>query len=46
LIAVFPANAYAAADPERFGSAAIPFWPRFVAQVVLIGIIAFTLAAA
>ena len=46
LIAVFPANAYAAADPERFGSAAIPFWPRFVAQVVLIGVIGFTLATA
>lgn len=44
LVAVFPANAYAAAHPERFGAAAIPFWPRFAAQVALIGVIAFTLA--
>ena len=36
LIAVFPANAYAAAHPERFGRAAFPFWPRYVAQLVLI----------
>ena len=36
LIAVFPANAYAARDPERFGRTAIPFWPRLVGQVVLI----------
>lgn len=36
LIAVFPANAHAARDPERFGSAAIPFWPRYVGQVVLV----------
>lgn len=36
LIAVFPANAYAAANPERFGRAAFPFWPRFIAQVLLI----------
>jgi len=34
LIAVFPANAHAAANPERFGRAA--FWPRYVAQLVLI----------
>jgi len=39
LIAVFPANSYAAQDPERFGRAAIPFWPRFTAQVVLIALI-------
>ncbi len=39
LIAVFPANAYAAADRERFGAAAIPFWPRFTAQLVLIAVI-------
>ena len=36
LIAVFPANALAARQPERFGRAAIPFWPRLVAQVALI----------
>lgn len=36
LVAVFPANAYAAKDPDRFGKAALPFWPRFVGQLVLI----------
>ncbi|CAO1652772.1 DoxX family membrane protein [Salinibacterium sp. NYA9b] len=36
LIAVFPANAYAAKDPDRFGKAALPFWPRFAGQLVLI----------
>ena len=36
LIAVFPANAHAAANPERFGRAAFPFWPRYAAQLVLI----------
>jgi len=36
LIAVFPANAYAADHPEKFGRAAFPFWPRFVAQLTLI----------
>jgi uncharacterized membrane protein len=36
LVAVFPANAFAAKHPDRFGRLAIPFWPRFVAQVVLI----------
>jgi uncharacterized membrane protein len=36
LIAVFPANAYAARDPERFGRTAIPFWPRLALQVLLI----------
>ena len=36
LVAVFPANAYAAANPERFGRAAFPFWPRYVAQLALI----------
>ena len=39
LIAVFPANSYAAAHPERFGRAAFPFWPRYVAQLVLIALI-------
>ncbi|WP_231606237.1 DoxX family membrane protein [Salinibacterium sp. NK8237] len=36
LIAVFPANAYAAKHPDRFGKAALPFWPRFAGQLVLI----------
>ena len=36
LIAVFPANAYAAEHPDKFGRAAFPFWPRYVAQLVLI----------
>lgn len=44
LIAVFPANAYAAAHPERFGRAAFPFWPRYLAQLGLI--LAVVLAAA
>ncbi|MDP3208784.1 MAG: hypothetical protein Q8M65_06515 [Rhodoglobus sp.] len=39
LIAVFPANAYAAADPERFGRTAIPFWPRYLAQLALIALV-------
>lgn len=36
LIAVFPANAYAAQHPEKFGRAAFPFWPRYIAQLGLI----------
>jgi uncharacterized membrane protein len=36
LIAVFPANAYAARDPARFGRLAIPFWPRLGIQLLLI----------
>ena len=43
LIAVFPANAYAAEHPERFGRLAIPFWPRYWAQL---GLIALCLVAA
>ena len=39
LVAVFPANAYAAAHPERFGRAAIPFWPRLTAQLALIALV-------
>lgn len=39
LIAVFPANAYAAQHPDRFGRLAIPFWPRLIAQVVLIALV-------
>ncbi|MCU1413950.1 MAG: putative integral rane protein [Microbacteriaceae bacterium] len=44
LVAVFPANAYAAEHPDKFGRAAIPFWPRFVAQVVFIAIILVAVA--
>jgi uncharacterized membrane protein len=40
LIAVFPANAYAALHPEKFGRAAFPFWPRYIAQVVLVALCA------
>lgn len=40
LIAVFPANAYAARDPERFGRTALPFWPRLALQLLLIGLVA------
>ena len=39
--AVFPANAYAAKHPERFGAVAVPFWPRLAGQVALIGLTAF-----
>lgn len=38
LIAVFPANEFAARHPERFGRAAVPFWPRYAAQLVLVGL--------
>ena len=41
LVAVFPANAYAAQHPEKFGRAAIPFWPRLLAQLALIGLLVF-----
>ena len=39
LLAVFPANTYAAQHPEKFGRAAFPFWPRFAAQLVLIALV-------
>lgn len=39
LLAVFPANVYAARNPERFGRLAIPFWPRLIAQLVLIALV-------
>lgn len=39
LIAVFPANAHAARDPERFGRTAIPFWPRLALQALLIALV-------
>jgi uncharacterized membrane protein len=41
LVAVFPANAYAAQHPERFGRAAIPFWPRLAGQLALIALLVF-----
>jgi uncharacterized membrane protein len=39
LVAVFPANAYAARHPERFGAAAMPLVPRALGQVALIGLV-------
>lgn len=39
LVAVFPANHFASQHPERFGAAAIPFWPRYIAQLVVIAVI-------
>ena len=39
LVLVFPANAYAAQHRERFGRAAIPFWPRYLGQLALIALI-------
>jgi uncharacterized membrane protein len=42
LVAVFPANAYAARNPERFGRAAVPLVPRAIAQLVLIALLIAT----
>ena len=39
--AVFPANAYAAKDPDRFGPVAIPFWPRLAGQVAIAALTAY-----
>ncbi len=39
LVAVFPANVYAAAHRERFGRVAIPLVPRAIGQIVLIGLL-------
>lgn len=39
LAAVFPANAFAARYPDRFGVAAIPLVPRLAGQLVLMGLI-------
>lgn len=39
LIAVFPANAFAARDPQRFGRAAIPLRIRVIEQVALISLV-------
>jgi uncharacterized membrane protein len=43
LVAVFPANAHAAAHPERFGRVAVPFWRRFAGQLVLVGLLGLAL---
>ena len=39
LVAVFPANAYAARHRDRFGRIAVPLVPRLIAQVVLIALV-------
>jgi uncharacterized membrane protein len=39
LVLVFPANAYASEHRDRFGAAAIPFWPRYLGQLVLIALV-------
>lgn len=43
LLAVFPANAFAARHPERFGRIAIPLVPRLIGQLVLILLIALAI---
>ncbi len=44
LIAVFPANAVAAADPARFGRTATPYAPRMLAQLALILVVVIATA--
>ena len=39
LVLVFPANAHASQHRERFGPAAIPFWPRYLGQLGLIALV-------
>ena len=39
LVAVFPANAYAAAHREKFGALAVALGPRLAAQLVLIALV-------
>ncbi|MGO4594225.1 DoxX family membrane protein [Leifsonia sp. 2TAF2] len=41
LVAVFPANAYAAGKTDRFGVFATPLVPRAILQVVLIALCVF-----
>ncbi|TQL47513.1 putative membrane protein [Homoserinimonas aerilata] len=41
LIAVFPANSYAARRPEKFGRVAVPLVPRLIGQIVLIALVLF-----
>jgi uncharacterized membrane protein len=45
LVTVFPANVYASQHPERFGRAAIPFWPRLAGQLALIALLVFVAIA-
>lgn len=40
-VAVFPANAYAARHPDRFGPLAVPFWPRLAGQVGIAALTAY-----
>ncbi|MGG7509473.1 DoxX family protein [Plantibacter sp. YIM 135249] len=42
LVAVFPANAYAAKHREKFGALATPFVPRLIGQLVLIAALVVT----
>jgi uncharacterized membrane protein len=39
LVAVFPANAYAARHKDRFGAVAIPLVPRLLGQLALIALV-------
>lgn len=39
LIALFPANAYAAVHKDRFGAIATPLIPRLIGQLVLIALV-------
>lgn len=39
LVAVFPANAYAARHPKGFGAIAVPLIPRLIGQLVLIALV-------
>lgn len=39
LVAVFPANAVAAADPARFGRSAIAYAPRMLMQLALVAVV-------
>ncbi|MFZ4896117.1 DoxX family protein [Plantibacter sp. Mn2098] len=41
LIAVFPANAFAARHRDRFGALATPLLPRLIGQVMLIATLVF-----
>lgn len=41
--AVFPANAFAARHPERFGRIAIPLVPRLLGQALLVALIALAI---
>ncbi|TFB48994.1 DoxX family protein [Cryobacterium tagatosivorans] len=44
LALVFPANAYAARHPERFGRVAIPLVPRLLGQLALMALIVLAIA--